>query len=31
MLSMGFVDAGIRPGYYRDNNEDAIIMWKELL
>ena len=28
---MGFVDAGIRPGYYRDNNEDAIIMWKELL
>ncbi|NLJ84815.1 MAG: ribosomal protein S18-alanine N-acetyltransferase [Firmicutes bacterium] len=30
-VSMGFVDAGIRPGYYRDNNEDAIIMWKELL
>jgi ribosomal-protein-alanine N-acetyltransferase len=27
---MGYVDAGIRPGYYRDNNEDAIIMWKEL-
>ena len=27
---MGFSDAGIRPGYYRDNNEDAMIMWKEL-
>jgi ribosomal-protein-alanine N-acetyltransferase len=27
---IGFADAGIRPGYYRDNNEDAIIMWKEL-
>lgn len=26
----GYVDVGIRPGYYRDNNEDAIIMWKEL-
>lgn len=29
-LKMGYADAGIRPGYYRDNNEDAIIMWKEL-
>ncbi|HEY8417705.1 MAG TPA: ribosomal protein S18-alanine N-acetyltransferase [Limnochordales bacterium] len=27
---MGFVSAGIRRGYYRDNNEDAIIMWKDL-
>lgn len=27
---LGFVSAGIRPGYYRDNNEDALIMWKEL-
>ncbi len=27
---MGFVYAGIRPGYYVDNNEDAIIMWKEI-
>jgi len=27
---IGYKDAGIRPGYYRDNNEDAIIMWKEL-
>ena len=30
-IKMGFKDGGIRPGYYRDNNEDAIIMWKELL
>ncbi|HLT59072.1 MAG TPA: ribosomal protein S18-alanine N-acetyltransferase [Limnochordales bacterium] len=28
--NMGFVSAGIRRGYYRDNNEDAIIMWKDL-
>lgn len=27
---LGFVGAGVRPGYYRDNNEDALIMWKEL-
>lgn len=27
---LGFVDSGIRPGYYRDNNEDALIMWKDL-
>jgi len=25
---MGFVVEGIRPGYYPDNHEDAIIMWK---
>ena len=24
----GFVNCGIRNRYYRDNNEDAIIMWK---
>ena len=24
---VGFVSSGIRPGYYQDNNEDAIIMW----
>lgn len=24
----GFVSAGIRPHYYGDNNEDAVIMWK---
>ncbi|KPU43625.1 mycothiol acetyltransferase [Oxobacter pfennigii] len=24
----GFVSVGIRPKYYEDNNEDAIIMWK---
>jgi len=28
---MDFVSAGIRPGYYSDNNEDALIMWKELV
>lgn len=28
--SLGFASAGIRRGYYRDNNEDAIIMWREL-
>lgn len=27
---LGFVAAGVRPGYYRDNNEDALIMWKEM-
>ncbi len=27
---MGFVDAGIRPKYYIDNDEDAYIMWIEL-
>ncbi|MBO8142279.1 MAG: ribosomal protein S18-alanine N-acetyltransferase [Firmicutes bacterium] len=27
---LGFVSAGIRRAYYRDNNEDAIIMWKDL-
>lgn len=24
---LGFVEEGIRKGYYADNNEDAIIMW----
>ena len=27
----GFVPCGIRPEYYRDNNEDAIIMWGEFI
>lgn len=27
----GFVAHGIRPGYYRDTNEDALIMWKKLV
>lgn len=27
---LGFKSAGIRKGYYIDNKEDAIIMWKEL-
>lgn len=26
----GFEDAGVRPGYYSDNNEDALIMWADL-
>ena len=25
----GFNEAGIRPGYYQDNGEDAVIMWRE--
>lgn len=28
--SLGYEPAGIRKGYYRDNREDAIVMWKEL-
>ena len=27
---LGFHEAGIRKGYYYDNNEDAVIMWKEI-
>lgn len=27
--SLGFEEAGVRKGYYEDNGEDAIIMWKE--
>ncbi len=26
----GFVSAGVRPGYYDDPKEDAVIMWKTL-
>ncbi len=26
---LGFVERGIRKGYYSDTNEDAIIMWKD--
>lgn len=26
----GFKEYGIRKGYYQDNNEDAIIMWKDI-
>ena len=25
---MGFLEQGVRPGYYSDNNEDAIVMWR---
>lgn len=24
---LGFLSAGVRPGYYEDNGEDAVIMW----
>nr|WP_122011904.1 ribosomal protein S18-alanine N-acetyltransferase [Maliibacterium massiliense] len=24
----GFVGVGVRPGYYEDNHEDALIMWR---
>lgn len=27
---LGYVEAGIRRGYYQDNGEDAIVMWKTL-
>ncbi|RIV17144.1 ribosomal-protein-alanine N-acetyltransferase [Alicyclobacillaceae bacterium I2511] len=27
---LGFVDSGVRKGYYTDNREDALIMWAEL-
>ncbi|MBM7615421.1 ribosomal protein S18-alanine N-acetyltransferase [Alkaliphilus hydrothermalis] len=27
--SLGFLSCGIRPGYYQDNGEDAMIMWKD--
>ncbi|MFC0393434.1 ribosomal protein S18-alanine N-acetyltransferase [Paenibacillus mendelii] len=27
---LGFEPAGVRPGYYTDNQEDALIMWAEL-
>jgi ribosomal-protein-alanine N-acetyltransferase len=26
--ALGFVEHGMRPGYYSDNNEDALIMWR---
>jgi ribosomal-protein-alanine N-acetyltransferase len=26
--AMGYVQAGVRKGYYPDNREDAVIMWK---
>lgn len=27
---LGFKEMGVRPKYYQDNNEDALIMWKVL-
>ncbi|NLY89855.1 MAG: ribosomal protein S18-alanine N-acetyltransferase [Firmicutes bacterium] len=29
-MEFGFVQVGVRPRYYQDNQEDALIMWKEL-
>ena len=29
--SLGFVARGIRRGYYTDNREDALIMWKDAI
>jgi len=26
---MGFTEAGLRKGYYENNNEDALIMWRK--
>jgi ribosomal-protein-alanine N-acetyltransferase len=28
--SFGFLSAGVRPGYYQDNQEGALIMWLDL-
>jgi ribosomal-protein-alanine N-acetyltransferase len=28
---MGFYPSGVRPAYYSDNQEDALIMWAELV
>ena len=28
---LGFVVTGLRRGYYQDNNEDALIMWKSFI
>jgi len=25
---IGFISVGIRPGYYHDDGEDAVIMWR---
>jgi ribosomal-protein-alanine N-acetyltransferase len=27
--SFGFIATGVRPGYYSDDHEDAVIMWKD--
>jgi len=29
-VKLGFVESGVRKGYYSDNQEDALIMWAEL-
>jgi ribosomal-protein-alanine N-acetyltransferase len=28
-VKLGFYSVGLRPGYYTDTNEDAVIMWKD--
>ncbi|MDD4122189.1 MAG: ribosomal-protein-alanine N-acetyltransferase, partial [Eubacteriales bacterium] len=28
-MKFGFESAGIRKGYYEDNGEDAVIMWRK--
>lgn len=28
---LGFEESGFRPGYYSDNNEDALIMWADIV
>ncbi|WP_026478957.1 ribosomal protein S18-alanine N-acetyltransferase [Alkaliphilus transvaalensis] len=28
--ALGFLFCGVRPGYYQDNGEDAIIMWRDI-
>lgn len=27
---LGFIAAGVRPGYYTDNNEDALLLWLDM-
>jgi len=27
--SFGFISSGVRPNYYSDNSEDALIMWRD--
>lgn len=28
---LGFIQRGVRPGYYEDTREDALIMWRDVL
>ena len=29
ITQLGFLSAGVRPRYYQDDGEDALIMWKD--